>query len=286
MKMGEIVAAAVLSHQPGIMAPEAVRKAMSNGKDTTLVAGFVDVRAALDMVRADTLVIFDTHWFTTINHVVAGAERYQGVYTSDELPMAIQDYEYDFAGAPQLAALAAEVAAERDVRLFNTTSTNIAMQYPPLNMLHFLGRGEGVLRVGICQHGERHNFIELGEVLGEAIRRSDCRAALLGAGGMSHRFPVMDESQKHMPFAAENVISDEARAIDEKILDLWGRGEHAAVIDLYPEYASFKPEGLFGHYLAMVGALGGREWSAKGRRMSDYENALGTGQVHVWFDLA
>ena len=283
--MGEIVAAAVVSHVPSVMAPEAARRALSNGKDTTLVAGFADLRAALDTARADTLVIFDTHWFTTLEHVVAGAERYRGVYTSDELPRLIADYEYDFPGASALGALAAEVASERGVRLLNTENPNIAMQYPPLNLLHFLHRGEGVLRVGICQQAERHNFIELGEVLGEAIARSGSRAALLGAGGMSHRFPVMDESANHMAFAAENVISAEARAIDERILDLWSRGDHAAVIDLYPEYMAFKPEGFFGHYLAIAGALGGRGWTAKGRHMSDYENALGTGQVHVWFDL-
>ncbi len=283
--MGQIVAAAVASHQPGIMAPEAVRKALSNGRDTTLVPGFAEMRKALDAAGADTFVIFDTHWFTTMQHVVAGAERYRGTYTSDELPAIITDYEYDFPGAPALAALCAQVAGEREVQLLNADSPNIAMQYPPLNMLHFLDRGESVLRVGICQHAERHNFIELGQVLSEAIARSDSRIALLGAGGMSHRFPVMDDSAKHMAFAAENVISPEARAIDERILDLWSRGDHAAVIDMYPEYMAFKPEGLFGHYLAIAGALGGRDWTAKGRAMSEYENALGTGQVHVWFDL-
>ena len=45
-----------------------------------------------------------------------------------------------------------------------------------------------------------------------------------------------------------------------------------------------KPEGMFGHYLIMIGALGERECNAKGRMFSDYENATGTGQVHVWFD--
>ncbi|MAE95915.1 MAG: catechol 1,2-dioxygenase [Deltaproteobacteria bacterium] len=283
--MGQIVAAAVVSHQPGIMAPEAARKAMSNGVDTTLVPGFADLREGLDAARPDTLVIFDTHWFTTLEHVVAGAERYRGTYTSDELPRILADVEYDFPGAPELGALAAEVASERGVRLLNAENPHIAMQYPPLNLLHFLHRGEGVLRVGTCQQAERHNFLELGEVLAEATARSSSRVALLGAGGMSHRFPVMDESAKHMAFGAEQVISEEARAIDERILDLWSRGDHAAVIDLYPEYSAFKPEGFFGHYLAIAGALGGRGFDAKGRRMSEYENALGTGQVHVWFDL-
>ena len=44
-----------------------------------------------------------------------------------------------------------------------------------------------------------------------------------------------------------------------------------------------KPEGLFGHYLMMVAALGGRACTAPGTPFSDYENAAGTGQVHVWF---
>ena len=61
---------------------------------------------------------------------------------------------------------------------------------------------------------------------------------------------------------------------------------HASVIDLYPEYRGHRPEGFFGHYLMTVGALGGRGCRARGTSMSSYENAIGTGQVHVWFDLA
>jgi hypothetical protein len=58
------------------------------------------------------------------------------------------------------------------------------------------------------------------------------------------------------------------------------------VIALYPKYRQLNPEGFFGHYLMMVGALGGPRCMAPGRRMSAYENAAGTGQVHVWFDVA
>ncbi len=49
-------------------------------------------------------------------------------------------------------------------------------------------------------------------------------------------------------------------------------------------YHPHNPEGGFGHYLAMVAAIGGRDCTAPGRKLSDYENATGTGQVHVWFD--
>jgi hypothetical protein len=44
------------------------------------------------------------------------------------------------------------------------------------------------------------------------------------------------------------------------------------------------PEGSFGHYLMMLGSIGGRDCIASGELFSDYENATGTGQVHVWFE--
>lgn len=283
--MGQIAAAAVVSHQPSIMQPEEVRKAMSGGVDTTLVAGFTEIRAGLDGAGIDTLVIVDTHWFTTATHVIAGGDRYAGTYTSDELPTVISDLRYDVRGAPELAALVAEVAVERGVPLVNTTSPHIAIQYPTLNLVHHLGWEEPVLRMGTCQHAERHNFLQLGEVLAAAVERSDARVGVLASGGLSHRFPPMDQALDHIAFGPENVITPEARACDEKIIELWHHGDHAAVIDLYPGLRAHHPEGGFGHYLTLAGALGGRDWRGSGRQMSAYENAFGTGQVHVWFDL-
>jgi aromatic ring-opening dioxygenase catalytic subunit (LigB family) len=120
--MGEIVAATFLSHQPSIMAPEPLRKAIGAGHDTTLVPGFARIREALDRVRPDTFVIFDTHWFTTVEHVVAGADHFKGVYTSEELPTLIANYEFDYAGAPELATAIAQVGAGKGVRVLNATT--------------------------------------------------------------------------------------------------------------------------------------------------------------------
>jgi hypothetical protein len=36
----------------------------------------------------------------------------------------------------------------------------------------------------------------------------------------------------------------------------------------------------------IVGALGGSKCAAPGRRMSEYENAAGTGHIHDCFDVA
>ena len=45
----------------------------------------------------------------------------------------------------------------------------------------------------------------------------------------------------------------------------------------------YKPEALFSHYLMMAGALGEEANTSKGVMYSDYENSVGTGQVHIYF---
>jgi hypothetical protein len=45
-----------------------------------------------------------------------------------------------------------------------------------------------------------------------------------------------------------------------------------------------RPEAKFAHYLMMIGALGGRAATAPARPFSDYENSIGTAQMHLWFD--
>jgi 3,4-dihydroxyphenylacetate 2,3-dioxygenase len=283
--MGEIVAAAVLGHQPTIMLPEAQRVKLGGGRDTTLATGFASVRERLDAVGADTLLIVDTHWFTTFEHVIAGQPHHRGIYTSEEVPRVICDLEFDYPGAPELAELVHAAAKERGVLTTNVTTPHFPYHYPTINLVHWLHRGEQVLSTGVCQTAEPEDFLAYGAVIGEAITRSDRRVALIGSGGMSHRFWPLQQLGAHMGYGADGVISDEARAIDLLIIDLWARGDHAAVIDLSPELRALAPEGRFGHYLIPVGALGGRGCHARGEQLSEYESSVGTGQVHMWFDL-
>lgn len=283
--MGEIVAASLFGHQPAIMAPEPLRKAMGRGRDTTLVTSIPAFRERLDAVRADTFVVFDTHWMTTIEHVVAGAERFQGMFTSEELPNLICDYPYDYPGAPALAARLAELSGAAGVRLTNAVSKHLPVHYPTLNLLHWLRRDERVLSIGVCQTAELHNWLAVGELLARAVRDTSHRVALFASGGMSHRFWPMDVILKKGAWGVENVHSEAARLFDKRILELWAAGDHRGVIELYPEYSALSPEGFFAHYLMMVGAIGGLECKARGVTVSEYENAVGTGQAHVWFEL-
>ena len=285
-----IVAAAVVSHQPGIMLPDKVRERIPGG-DFSLVEGFKTMRQKLKDADVNTLVIFDTHWFTTSGHVVAGASSFNGIYTSEELPDLIKDHKYNWNGCADLATKLAEKAKREKVPLLNVTTPSLPVHYPTVNVLHYLLQ-DGledlkVLSISCCQAARDHNFIQLGCILKEAIDSiPDLRVAYLGSGGMSHEFPALDDFKKHQSKDASNVLTPDARKADENILELWKQGNHEQVIEGMSTYHKFSPEGFFGHYLCMYGALGGgKNITNRGYLLSDYENAAGTGQVHVWFDV-
>jgi 3,4-dihydroxyphenylacetate 2,3-dioxygenase len=287
--MGEIVTAAVVAHQPLIMLPREMRVRLgAAGHDTTLIEpGFRRLRQHLADQRVDTLVIVDSHWFTTSEHVLAGAAHFSGRYTSDEMPRAIHDLAYDHPGAPDLAGHIAAAGRTQGVPIVNVTADSLTCHYPTLNLVHHLRTTERVLSMGVLQTARATHFLAFGEVIAAGVAASDpaTRVAVLGSGGMSHTFWPIDQQEGRIAFDPDNVYSAAARAWDRRILELWAAGDHAAVLDLYPAYRAVNPEGLFGHYLILLGAIGGRASRAPGQRYSDYENALGTGQVHVVFDL-
>lgn len=283
--MGEVVGAGLLSHAPTIMLPLKTRYELNDGKEISLVPGLRRLRSeVLARLDADTFVIFDTHWFSTVEHLISSHSHRTGRFTSDELPRGMSGVPYDYDGDPDLARLTAEIANERGVRTYATDDPYLPVHYPTINLLAFLHRGERVVSVSTIQTGEPPDFLALGASLGEAVRRIDRRVVLMASGGMSHRFWPLSQLEKHEASDPRHIRTPEARAADEARIELMRRGGHRAVIAAMNDYMPFAPEGRFGHYLMMVGALGGEACTARGELFSDYENATGTGQAHVWFE--
>ena len=101
--MGEIVGAAFVAHVPTIVLPEQIRRELNDGSEISLVPSLHNIRTDfLDPLEADTFVVFDTHWFTTVEFVVAAHQRRHGKYTSEELPRGMSQMAYDYVGDPGL----------------------------------------------------------------------------------------------------------------------------------------------------------------------------------------
>jgi len=284
--MGEIVGAAIVSHVPPIVMPDSVIAELYGPEGTTLVDGLHRMRSErLDALEVDTVVVLDTHWFTTVEHVMTSHDRRTGIYTSEELPRGMRQRAYDFPGDRELAETWARIGSQRDdTRMLACDDPYLPIHYPTTNLLPFLQRDEAWVSMGICQTGTPDDWLLAGQLLAEAVAQLDRRVVLLASGGLSHRFWPMREFALHETADPSHIRTPEARAADEHVLDLLEAGDHAAVIDGWPQYRGFSPEGFFAHYLIMVGALGGRACTAPGTRFSAYESAAGTGQVHIWFD--
>jgi 3,4-dihydroxyphenylacetate 2,3-dioxygenase len=284
--MGEIVGAAIVSHVPPIVMAEADRRALNDGEDFSLVPGLHRMRAeCLDRVRPDTVIVFDTHWFTTFEHVVSAHERLSGRFTSEELPRTIAQLPYDYRGDPELArAIAAQADGRDDTWIHATDDPSIPVHYPTVNLLPYLQRDERWVSVGVCQTATRADYLLFGSLLADAVAALDRRVVLLASGGLSHRFWDLRDLRQHESASLDNIVTPEARAADQALIERLEAGDHAAVLAGYDEYRQHSPEGRFAHYLMMVGALGGPACHAPGQKLSEYESAAGTGQVHIWFD--
>lgn len=280
-----VVGFGLLSHVPTIMLPEAERRALNEGEDNSLAPGLKRLRAeVLDPLAPETLVVFDTHWASTFEHLLAAHERRAGAYTSDELPRGMAGVPYDVAGDPELADAAADAAAGLGQRAHASRDPHLPIHYPTVNLLHYLHRGERVVSVSCAQTGEAADFLAMGRAVGDAVEATGRRVALLASGGLSHRFWPLSVIAEHEASDPIHVRSPEARAADEERLAWMREGRHRRIVETMPDYARFAPEGRFGHYLMALGAVGGADCAAPGRMFSRYESAVGTGQAHVWFD--
>ncbi len=289
--MGQIVGAALVSHHPGLMQCEEFRRLMGAGEDSDLIAGYGRVRERLLAVQPDVVLIFDSHWFTTGYHLVDGGTHYQGSYLSDEMPWYLHGVPYDYRGHPGLARMIETVSRERGGYNRAVFHPELGRQYPTINLVKQLRLEEAglpVVTASSCQNCRWPHFLQSGETIGEAIRRSGLRVVLLASGALSHKFNDIEWKPVHPNvFHESNVSRPENVASDKGAIALMAQGRHDTILERWDgEYRRLPWEAFGAHYLQMLGAMGGAQCQARGETLSAYENARGTGNVHVWFDAA
>ena len=286
--MGEVVGAALVAHVPTIMLPEETRREINDGNEITLVPGLRRLKTeCLDRLQPDTVIVFDTHWESTFEHIVTSHERRQGKFTSHELPRGMSQIPYDMPGDPDLAkTIAAQADGRDDCWILACDDPFLPIFYGTVNVWTFLGDPETRwISVAMNQCCTTEDFLLFGTLIGDAIAQSDRRVVLLASGGMTHRFfPFRELRQHESSKAPENILGVESYEADQRVVSMMRAGDHAGIIDWMPEYRKAAPEGHFGHYLMMAAAIGGARCQAPGELFSEYEASVGTGQVHVWFE--
>jgi 3,4-dihydroxyphenylacetate 2,3-dioxygenase len=286
--MGEVVGAGLLAHVPTIMLPYQERLELNEGQEISLVPGLERLRAEVfDTLDYDTVVVLDSHWFTTVEFVISAHDVRAGLFTSDELPRGMCRVPYDWCGDPELARATAALGDQYGTWITAIDDPYLPLHYATVNLWTYLGRGldrRWITMSNTAETGDTEDFLRAGRALGQAIADSDRRVLLLASGAMSHTFWPLRELRAHEASDPVHIRTEAARQADLERIGWLQAGRHARVIDTMPEYLRVRPEAKFAHYLMMAAALGEDRLTAPGRPFSDYENSVGTGQMHIWFD--
>ncbi|WP_060890240.1 3,4-dihydroxyphenylacetate 2,3-dioxygenase [Streptomyces europaeiscabiei] len=290
--MGEIVGAGLLAHVPTIVLPEADRLELNGGKEITLVTGLQQLREDVferDTANEyDTVVVLDSHWATTVEFVVTAQQRRAGLFTSEELPRGMCRMPYDFPGDPELAHNIASFADKHGTWITAIEDEYLPIYYATINLWKFLGEGlpdKRWVTIGVCQTGDMEDHLRLGRALPDGIAATPGRRVLLiASGALSHTFWPLRELRDHEAGDPVHIFTPEAREADQERIAWFKEGRHDKVLDTMDEFWKYKPEARFFHYLMMAGALGEQACVARARQYGEYENSIGTGQVHLWFD--
>jgi aromatic ring-opening dioxygenase catalytic subunit (LigB family) len=285
--MGEVVGAGLLAHVPTIMLPEQTRRELNGGKDFTLGPALHDLRRDIfETLDYDTVVVLDSHWFTTVEFVVTAQDRRAGLFTAEELPRGMCRIPYDWRGDPELALAMAQRETDHSTWVTAIDDPYLPIYYATLNLWKFLGEGldKRWVSVSVAQTGETEDFLRAGRALGDAIAATDRKVLLLASGALSHTFWKLRQLRDHEAADLTHIRTPEARAADEERIEWFKAGDHARVLETVPEFMRYRPESMFAHYLMMAGALGEADCTATARQYGEYENSIGTGQVHLWFD--
>lgn len=286
--MGEIVGAGLLAHVPTIMLPEHTRKELNEGKEISLVPGLHRLRKEVfETVDYDTVIVLDSHWFTTVETVVTAQDRRSGLFTAEELPRGMKRIPYDWLGDPELAFNIAKHDEQHGTWITPIDDHYLPLYYATLNMWKFLGEGlpdKRWISMSTVQTGETDDFLRGGRALRDAIAETDRKVMLIASGALSHTFYKLKDLRAHEASDPKHIFSDAAREADYERIEWFKAGDHKRVLDTMPEFMKVRPEAMFAHYLMMIGAMGEGDVTAPGRMYSEYENSIGTGQVHIWFD--
>jgi 3,4-dihydroxyphenylacetate 2,3-dioxygenase len=286
--MGEVVGAGLLAHVPTIMLPQAERMELNEGKEITLVPGLERLRREVfETLDYDTVVVLDSHWHTTVEFVVAAHSVRAGLFTSDELPRGMCRIPYDWPGDPELAVTMAGFADAHGTWITAIDDPYLPVHYATVNLWTYLGAGlpdKRWVSVSTAQTGETEDFLRVGRSLRAAIDSLDRRVLLIASGALSHTFWSLRELRSHEASDPVHIRTAAARAADLSRIEWLTAGDHARVLSTMEEFLKFRPEARFGPYLMMLGALGESAVTAPGRLYSEYENSVGTGQLHLWFD--
>ncbi|SFO91270.1 3,4-dihydroxyphenylacetate 2,3-dioxygenase [Ralstonia sp. NFACC01] len=281
--MGKLALAAKITHVPSMYLSELPGK--HHGCREAAIEGHRIIGQRCRDLGVDTIVVSDVHWLVNAGYHVNCNARFEGVYTSNELPHFIKDMRYAYPGNPALGRLIAETASARGVFTRAHEIDSLELEYGTLVPMRYMNSDQHFKVVSIAGWCAWHTLEEsrrFGAALLEAIEASDSNVAFLASGSLSHRFNGNGSSEESI----HQISREFFKQVDLRVVELWKQGDWKTFCAMLPEYASLcEGEGGMHDTAMLLGLLG---WDAYDRGVeviTEYFASSGTGQINAIFPL-
>lgn len=285
--MGEVVLAAKITHVPSMYLSELPGK--HHGCREAAIAGHKEIARRARAAGADTAVVFDVHWLVNSGYHVNCGERFEGVYTSNELPHFIKDMSYQYNGCPSLGELIAQEANAADVRTLAHNIASLELEYGtlvPMRYMHMDAPKEDAFDVisiaAWCNWHRMEDSLTFGAAVRRAIEKSDRKVLVLASGSMSHRFSDDRIAEQNL----HRWSREFDHQVDLRVIELWKQGRFKEFLDMLPDYAAHCfGEGHMHDTAMLLGLLGGAEYDKPVEIITELFGSSGTGQVNAIFPV-
>ncbi|MDO8864241.1 3,4-dihydroxyphenylacetate 2,3-dioxygenase [Haliea sp. E1-2-M8] len=285
--MGEVVLAAKITHVPSMYLSELPGE--HHGCRQASIDGHKEIGRRARELGADTAVVFDVHWLVNSGYHINCGERFEGVYTSGELPHFIRDMEYRYQGSPELGELMAKEANDADVRTLAHNIPSLDLEYGTLVPMRYMHVGvpedQKFKVVSVAAWNAWHRLEDsfmFGAAVRRAIEKSDRKVLVLASGSLSHRFSDDRQAAQNL----HNWTREFDRQVDQRVVELWREGRFKEFCAMLPDYAQHcYGEGGMHDTAMLLGLLGGENYNKPVEIITEPFGSSGTGQINAVFPL-
>ncbi|CAH2900752.1 MAG: 3,4-dihydroxyphenylacetate 2,3-dioxygenase (EC [uncultured Paraburkholderia sp.] len=213
--MGKLALSAKVTHVPSLYLSEL--DGPHKGCRQPAIDGHHEIGRRCRELGVDTIVVFDVHWLVNSEYHINCAPKFEGVYTSNELPHFIRNMPYAYPGNVALGNVAlgnvalgnvalgnliAEVANEMGVKSRAHSGTTLELEYGTLVPMRYMNSDQhfkAVSVAGWCMWHQLETSARFGLAVRKAIEeRYDGTVAILASGSLSHHFADNGTAEQFM----------------------------------------------------------------------------------------
>ncbi|MBW8836759.1 MAG: 3,4-dihydroxyphenylacetate 2,3-dioxygenase, partial [Burkholderia sp.] len=146
--MGKLALAAKVTHVPSLYLSEL--DGPHKGCRQPAIDGHHEIGRRCRELGVDTIVVFDVHWLVNSEYHINCAPKFEGVYTSNELPHFIKNMPYAYPGNVELGNLIAEAANEIGVKSRAHSETTLELEYGTLVPMRYMNSDQHFKTVSVA----------------------------------------------------------------------------------------------------------------------------------------